>query len=295
MDAIDQIRDFNRFYTRALGLTGRSYLQSGRTLAEVRLIHEIGARGPVTARALGQELGIDEAQLSRMVGRLLREGVVERRADAADGRQAFLSLSAAGGVLLDGFSAQSRAALAALVPEGRREALAGVLATARHLLEPGVVAIRPLRPGDTGWIIGTHGALYARDEGYDQSFEALVARIMAEFLERGDTARECAWIAEAGGQRLGTISCMAEDDQTARLRLFILVPEARGMGLGQRLHDSCISFARAAGYRRMVLWTHESHAAACALYAKSGWRLLRSVAARAYGQDVVDQDWEITL
>ncbi|MGL4236795.1 bifunctional helix-turn-helix transcriptional regulator/GNAT family N-acetyltransferase [Tabrizicola sp.] len=295
MDAIDRIRDFNRFYTRALGLTGRTYLQSGRTLAEVRLIHEIGEGGPVTARALARGLGIDEAQLSRMVGRLMREGLVERHADAADGRQFPLSLTATGHELLGQFSAQSRAALSALIPEGRHEALAGALAAARQVMEPGEVTIRTLAPGDAGWIIGTHGALYARDEGYDQSFEALVARIMADFLERGDGARENVWIAENGRERLGTISCMREDDQTARLRLFILVPETRGLGLGQRLHDTCVDFARRAGYRRMVLWTHESHRAACALYAKNGWRLVQSRPGEAYGQKVVDQDWEIML
>lgn len=291
MDAIDRIRDFNRFYTRALGLTGRSYLQSGRTLAEVRLVHEIGALGPVTARALALDLGIDEAQLSRMIGRLVQEGVVSR---APKGRQALLELTDLGRALLEGFSAQSRAALAALIPEARRAALADRLAAARALIEPGEVTIRPLRAGDAGWIIGTHGALYAQDEGYDQSFEALVARIMADYLDRQDPG-EAVWIAESGGERLGTISCMREDAVTARLRLFILVPEARGRGLGQRLHDTCVSFARKIGYARMVLWTHESHRAACALYARNGWRLVRSAPARAYGQDVVDQDWEILL
>jgi DNA-binding MarR family transcriptional regulator/ribosomal protein S18 acetylase RimI-like enzyme len=294
MDAIDRIRDFNRFYTQALGLTGRSYLQSGRTLAEVRLIHEIGAGAPVTARSLGQYLGIDEAQLSRMVARLTREGIVERTADAGDARRVLLSLTAEGRALLEGVTGQSRAALAALVPEARREGLAAALAQARALLEPPSPVIRAIGPGDAGWIIGTHGALYARDEGYDQTFEALVARIMADFLERADPD-EGSWIAEAGGQRLGTISCMREDAETARLRLFILLPEARGQGLGQRLHDTCLGFARARGYRRMVLWTHESHRAACALYARNGWRLVRSVAANAYGTEVVDQDWEITL
>lgn len=291
MDAIDRIRDFNRFYTRALGLTGRSYLQSGRTLAEVRLIHEIGAAAPVTARVLSQAFGIDEAQLSRMVARLEREGLVRK---VPEGRQVQLSLTPTGQRTLEGFSAQSRAALAALVPEARRPALAEALDVARGLIDPAEPVIRGLAPGDAGWIIGTHGALYARDEGYDLSFEALVARILAEFLDRADP-REAAWIAEGGGQRLGTISCMREDEDTARLRLFILVPEARGMGLGQRLHDTCLGFARAQGYRRMVLWTHESHRAACALYAKNGWRLVQSKAARAYGQDVVDQDWEILL
>lgn len=295
-DAIDRIRAFNRNYTRALGLTGRSYLQSGRTLAEVRLIHEIGGQGPVTARALSASLGLDPAQMSRMLARLAHEGIVARTADARDARQAFLSLTPAGQALLDGFSAQSRAALSALVPRPRQKPLADALDRAWALLSPQQEPlIRPLRPGDAGWIIGTHGALYARDEGYDASFEALVARIMADFLDRNDTAREAAWIAEQGGRRLGTISCMAEDAETARLRLFILLPEARGLGLGQRLHDTCLVFARAAGYRRMVLWTHESHRAACALYARNGWRLASSRPARAYGQDVVDQDWEIAL
>lgn len=291
MDAIDRIRDFNRFYTRALGLTGRSYLQSGRTLAEVRLVHELGAASQVTARGLAQMLGMDEAQVSRMVARLEREGLVRR---VPEGRQALLSLTAEGLRVLEGFSSQSRTALAALVPKARQAALADVLDAARGLIVPPEPAIRGLAPGDAGWIIGTHGALYARDEGYDLSFEALVARILADFLDRADP-REAAWVAEGGGQRLGTISCMHEDDGTARLRLFILLPESRGMGLGQRLHDTCVDFARRKGYRRMVLWTHESHRVACALYAKNGWRLVRSVAARAYGQDVVDQDWEILL
>lgn len=291
MDAIDRIRDFNRFYTRALGLTGRSYLQSGRTLAEVRLIHEIGATAPVTARVLARALGLDEAQLSRMIARLAREGLV---AKAAEGRQVRLTLTDAGRAMLEGFADQSRAALMALVPEARRALLADHLAAARTMIEPPEVNIRGLLPGDVGWIIGTHGALYARDEGYDMTFEALVARILADFVGRADP-REATFIAECGGQRLGTISCMREDADTARLRLFLLVPEARGLGLGQRLHDTCLAFARARGYRRMVLWTHESHRAACALYAKSGWRLVRSIPARAYGQDVVDQDWEIAL
>lgn len=291
MDAIDRIRAFNRFYTQALGLTGRCYLHSGRTLAEVRLIHEIGAAGSATARVLSGALGIDEAQLSRMLGRLAREGVVARR---AEGRQVHLALTDHGQRLLADFSAQSRSALAALVPEARLAPLADTLAAARQLIAPTAAVIRRHQPGDAGWIIGTHGALYARDEGYDHRFEALVARIMADFLDRADP-REAAWIAEAGGRRLGTISCMAEDSETARLRLFILRPEARGMGLGQRLHDTCLAFARAAGYRRMVLWTHESHRAACALYARNGWQMRRATAARAYGQDVVDQDWEITL
>lgn len=295
-DAIDRIRDFNRFYTQALGLTGRSYLQSGRTLAEVRLIHEIGQLGPVLAHSLGQVLGMDEAQVSRMITRLVQQGLVQRQRDLADGRQFFLSLSPDGLALLEGLTAQSRAALVRLIPKARQGALASALGAARGLMEAErAVTIRQIQPGDAGWIIGTHGDLYAREEGYDSRFEALVARIMADFLDRNDSAREAAWVAEDQGHRLGTISCMREDDLTARLRLFLLRPEARGSGLGQRLHDTCLGFARDAGYRRMVLWTRDSLRAACALYARNGWQLARSVPGKAYGQDVVDQDWEITL
>ncbi len=181
------------------------------------------------------------------------------------------------------------------MPPPRREALAGALAAARAVIAPEPPVIRPLAPGDAGWIIATHGAVYAAEEGYDARFEALVARILADFLDRGDRDRECAWIAEDRGTRLGTVSCMREDDRTARLRLFVVLPQARGTGLAQRLHDTCLGFARAAGYRRMVMWTHESHRAACALYARNGWRLVRSAPAQAYGRDVVDQDWEIAL
>lgn len=157
------------------------------------------------------------------------------------------------------------------------------------------VALRDLRPGDAGWIIGQHGALYARDEGFDVTFEALVAEILAAFLRDHDPARERGWIAEAGGRRLGSIFCVRLDDETAKLRLFLLRPEARGLGLGQRLHDACLAFARGAGYRRIVLWTHESHAAACALYRRNGWTETGRNETRSFGQPVVELGFERTL
>lgn len=158
--------------------------------------------------------------------------------------------------------------------------------------------LRNLEPGDAGWVISRHAAIYAAEEGYDRTFEALVAEILADFLRRADPVRERGWIADADGQRLGSIFCMAdapETPDTARLRLFLIEPAARGTGLAQRMLDTCMTFARAAGYHRMRLWTHESHRAAGRIYARNGFVLTATAPARAFGQDVVDQTWERAL
>jgi GNAT superfamily N-acetyltransferase len=162
-------------------------------------------------------------------------------------------------------------------------------------MEDGVV-LRDLRIGDAGWLIERHGVLYARDEGFDASFEALVAEILAAFIRGHDPATERGWIAEADGRRLGSIFCVQSGDSgVAKLRLFLLVPEARGRGLGQRLLEQCLSFARDTGYTRLKLWTHESHRAACALYARNGFGCTSSVPVRSFGVDLVEQTWEIAL
>lgn len=156
-------------------------------------------------------------------------------------------------------------------------------------------SIRSFTNNDAAWLVQTHGALYSHEEGFDASFEALVASIVEEFLAQHDPDTERGWIAEANGQRLGSIFCVKLDNTTAKLRLFQLLPEARGMGLGRRLHDTCLNFAREVGYSRMKLWTHESHRAAGALYAKNGWQLMESTPKRSFGVDVVEQFWEIEL
>lgn len=158
------------------------------------------------------------------------------------------------------------------------------------------VILHDLRPGDAGWLIMRHAELYARDEGFDHLFEPLVAEILVDFIRNRDTARERAWIAERGGRRLGSIFCVrAGEEGVAKLRLFLVEPEARGTGLGPRLLRTCMDWARERGYRRMVLWTHESHRAACALYARSGFRLTESTPVRNFGRDLVEQTWEIDL
>ncbi|KAA0912118.1 GNAT family N-acetyltransferase [Aquicoccus porphyridii] len=159
----------------------------------------------------------------------------------------------------------------------------------------GKMILRNLEIGDAGWLIEQHGMLYARDEGFDRTFEALVAEVLADFIRHHDPACERAFIAEENGTRLGSIFCVRNDEQTARLRLFLLMPEARGRGLGRYLLDTCMGWARDRGYRRMRLSTHESHRAACALYARAGWRCVASKPVRSFGVDLVEQDWEIDL
>lgn len=159
----------------------------------------------------------------------------------------------------------------------------------------GKMILRNLEIGDAGWLIEQHGMLYARDEGFDRTFEALVAEVLADFIRHHDPACERAFIAEENGTRLGSIFCVRNDEQTARLRLFLLMPEVRGRGLGRYLLDTCMGWARGRGYRRMRLSTHESHRAACALYARAGWRCVASKPVRSFGVDLVEQDWEIDL
>ncbi|MDK3019448.1 GNAT family N-acetyltransferase [Pseudodonghicola flavimaris] len=157
------------------------------------------------------------------------------------------------------------------------------------------VILRPFRPEDAPWLVERHQTLYARDEGFDESFGPLVAEILQGFIADHDPGREAGWIAEAEGQRLGSIFCVDAGDRVAKLRLFLLVPEARGLGLGKRLLSTCMDYARATGYREMVLWTHESHRAACALYAAAGWVLEESKPVHSFGVDLVEQSWRIVL
>ena len=304
MDEIDRIRAFSRIYTGQLGLLSRSYLGSDLGMTEVRILHDLDSPDPVTARQVAQPLGIDEGYLSRVLAGFARRGWIERKRGHADARERPIALTEAGRAKLDTLRQASRAAigerLAALGPAQRAD-LAAALDRAGRLLQPGPAGLRlrDLQPGDAGWIVSRHGELYARDEGYDASFEALVAEILAAFLRDHDPARERGWIAEGpAGERLGSIFCVAEDagrPEVAKLRLFLVEPAARGSGLAQHMLGTCMEFARATGYRHMRLWTHESHRAAGRLYARNGFTLTASVPTRAFGQDVVDQTWERAL
>ena len=303
MDQIDALRAFNRLYTRELGFLGRSYLGSGLGVAEVRILYELAHGGVSTARELAGRLGLDEGYLSRTLKGFERRGWLRREPDANDARRRRLSLNDEGRRMMESLETASRddvgARLERMRDEDRTLLLSGASAMRQALgdavLSPDKITLDDLAPGDPGWVIARHGALYARDEGYDLRFEGLVAGIVAEFIRTRDPACERVWIARAGGERLGCIFCVRENDGVARLRMFLIEPRARGLGLGRRMLDECLEFAKAAGYRRMVLWTHESHRAACALYAKAGFRMTSSTPAEAFGQSVVDQTWERDL
>ncbi|MEZ5796606.1 MAG: bifunctional helix-turn-helix transcriptional regulator/GNAT family N-acetyltransferase [Paracoccaceae bacterium] len=293
MDDIDGIRAFNRLWTREIGVIGQSYLGSGLGLAEVRLLQDLDGAEALRARDMARDLGLDEAQVSRALAALERRGWL-RRVPGQDRRARLISLTGEGHARAAALKAASRQAIGGMLEEMAAEpraALVAALAAAAAALRAGEVGLDALRPGDLGWVIARHGALYARDEGYDGSFEGLVAAILAGFAQGHDPARERGWIARRDGERLGSIFCMDEGDGIARLRLFLIEPAARGSGLAQRMIEACLAFARDAGYRRMVLWTHESHRAAGRLYARNGFALTDSSPARSFGVEVVDQTW----
>jgi DNA-binding MarR family transcriptional regulator/GNAT superfamily N-acetyltransferase len=302
MDQADALRDFNRVYTRELGLLARSYLGSGLGLGEARVLFELTHGGGDSARDIAEKLGLDEGYLSRVLKGFERRGWLERRPGTGDARRRCLCVTEAGRRAIVPLEERSRQAMAdrlnGLSDDARTHLFDGarlIRSALGAVSLPGNVALTDLQPGDAGWVISRHGALYARDEGYDIGFEALVAGIVARFIDTRDPVRERAWIARDGGQRLGCVFCARESDSVARLRLFLLEPAARGRGLGRRMLEECLGFARQAGYARMVLWTHESHRTACALYAAAGFQMTDAQPATAFGQSVVDQTWERAL
>ncbi|MBV2363827.1 GNAT family N-acetyltransferase [Streptomonospora nanhaiensis] len=305
------IRAFNRFFTRRVGVLRPTLLDSPWTLTEVRIMYELRHRGRTEALALRRDLDMDPGQLSRVLSRLERGGLVVRSPSPDDGRRQLVELTAEGSrvsaELDERSNTQIEELIAHLAPADRQRLLAA-LATVRHLLdapaarraarggapEPAVL-LRAPRPGDLGWVVERHGALYAAEYGWDRTFEASVARIVADFGAGFDPAAEAMWIAELDGERVGCVACVRDDAQTARLRLLFVEPSARGLGTGSRLVGTCVAFAREAGYRRMTLSTVSVLRSALRIYEAAGFRLTRSAPARLYGADLVPQDWDMDL
>lgn len=300
MNTLDSIRHFNRFYTHHMGLLDEDYLQTGMNLTRVRVLYEIAQGNGMTARALARALHMDEGYLSRILKNFQGRGWIERTRDRKDARQSRITLTRDGLTVLAPLEAQARAAvetrLEHLRPEERNRLVAAMQDIEQLLSgDVGEVELRDLQVGDAGWLVQQHAELYARDEGFDHTFEALVAEILAAYIRDRDPSCERAWIATRGEERLGSIFCVRQDAETAKLRLFLLRPEARGLGLGKRLLSACMTYARDRGYRRMQLWTHESHTAACALYAAFGWTLDDARPVHSFGVDLVEQSWSVTL
>jgi DNA-binding MarR family transcriptional regulator/GNAT superfamily N-acetyltransferase len=297
---IDAVRRFNRFYTRRIGVLRADLLGSPYRLTEARLLYELAQGGQATASALGSDLGLDLGYLSRLLQGLKRRGLVRARRAAHDGRQSLLSLTAKGRqafCVLDSRSRDATGAMLAPLPEHDRERLVGAMRTVEGLLsnKRGEIALRSHRPGDLGWVVHRHGALYAEEYGWDERFEALVAGIVAKFVKHFDAARERCWIAEIDGERVGAVLVVKQSRSTAKLRLLIVEPGARGRGLGRRLVEECIAFARAKGYRKLVLWTQSNLAAARAIYKQCGFRRVRKERHSSFGHDLVGEFWQLAL
>jgi DNA-binding MarR family transcriptional regulator/GNAT superfamily N-acetyltransferase len=300
---ISAVRAFNRFYTRKLGVLDQQLLKSPFSLSEARVLYELAHREEPAAKEIGIELGLDPGYLSRIVQKFDDDGLITRKPLATDRRQYRLSLTAKGRqtfAKLDRNSHDEIAAMLAALPRGHSERLVSAMAVIERLLgatdtSPPRAILRDPRPGDMGWVVQSHGALYASEYGFDSSFEALVAEIAAKFLSSFDASRERCWIADLDGIPVGSVFLVKHSDDVAKLRLLLVDPAGRGQGLGQRLVAECIAFARACGYRRITLWTQSILQAARKIYQDSGFILVASEPHRSFGQSLIGETWEREL
>ena len=301
-NATDAIRDFNRFYTRQIGLLDQGFLGSPFTLTEVRVLYELAHRDSPTATEIARELSLDPGYLSRLLKKLERQGHLDRGRDAEDGRQRPLRLTRTGRRLFEGLDRASgdqiSAMIAALGP-GQVSELVGSMQTVRRLLQPdtpqSAYSLRPLRVGDIGWIIHRQGLLYAEEYGWDVTYEALVAEILGGFVKHFDPATENAWVAERNGAIVGSVFLVRESATIAKLRLLYVEPSARGLGIGRHLVDACVGFAREKGYRTLRLWTNDVLVSARRIYQAAGFRLVKEERHHSFGKDLVGQTWELAL
>jgi DNA-binding MarR family transcriptional regulator/GNAT superfamily N-acetyltransferase len=299
----DRARRFSRFWTREIGLLHEGLLGTPHSLTEARVIYELGQMPGTTAAGLCESLALDPGHLSRVLSRLQAAGLVSRKRSSADRRAQLLSLTAAGRrafAELDRRSAQQTSALLERLPPGSQARLLAAMSTIEQLLgaeslAPSLV-IRPPLPGEYGWVIHRHGALYAREYGFDTSFEALVAQIVADYLKEHDPARERCWIAALDGEPVGSIFCVDAGHGVAKLRLLIVEPAARGLQIGTQLVEECIRFARAVGYRELTLWTQRNLQPARRIYERCGFELVAAERPRkAFGRRQVAETWRLVL
>ena len=300
---VSAVRAFNRFYTRKLGVLDQQLLKSPFSLSEARVLYELAQRGNVAAKEIGIELGLDPGYLSRIIQKFDEDGLITRKALASDRRQFQLGLTAKGRqafVKLERSSQNDVAAMLAALPPGGGARLIEAMGTIERLLgaahsPPRAAILRDPRPGDMGWVVQSHGALYAREYGFDSSFEALVAEISAKFLASFDASRERCWIAEIDGAPVGSVFLVRQTDDIAKLRLLLVDPAGRGQGLGRRLVGECISFARACGYRKITLWTQSILLTARKIYQDAGFMLAATEPHRSFGQSLIGETWELEL
>jgi DNA-binding MarR family transcriptional regulator/N-acetylglutamate synthase-like GNAT family acetyltransferase len=300
---IEAVRRFNRFYTRQIGVLQEGLLESRFSLAEARILYELAHRQQPTASALAQDLGLDPGYLSRILRRFQKQGLVTRQPSPADRRQQLLSLTEQGQQAFAPLNTRSHEQIGAMLSQisadQQREIIAAMQRIERLLGsggEPGLpYLLRAHQPGDMGWIVHRHGLLYAQEYGWNDEFEALVAKIVAGFLEHYDPQRERCWIAEREGAIAGSVFLVKKADQVAQLRLLLVEPSARGLGIGRRLVQECGRFARQAGYQKIVLWTNSVLTGARRIYEQAGYRMVDSEPHHSFGHDLVGENWELEL
>ena len=301
MQVVDEVRQFNRFYSRLIGLLDEHMPASTLSLPEGRVIYELAVHGEQTAAEISRTLGIDRAQLSRLVGRLTRRGLLRSMADPAHARRRILSLTAGGRREFDALDRGTRVRMEAMlepIPTVDHGELVAAMQEIQRLFGgvAGDVSLRPLVPGDIGWVIHRQAVLYSSEYGWDGTYEALMTRILGEYVSNFDPLKDDGWIAELGGRRVGSIFLVHSDQAgVAKLRLLFVEPTARGVGVGGMLVAACIERARQLGYQRMTLWTNDILVAARRIYERAGFRLVDATPHHAFGHDLVGQTWELML
>jgi DNA-binding MarR family transcriptional regulator/GNAT superfamily N-acetyltransferase len=298
------VRRFNRFYTRKIGVLHEGLLGSPMSLTEGRVLYELAQRGSATASQLAGELALDSGYLSRILAGFEKRGMLEKRPSAEDARQLILGLTDKGREMFATIDARSHEEIAQLlrpISDTDQARLITALATVETVLGGAQKAgapsyiLRTHQPGDIGWIIHRHAVLYAEEYGWDETFEALVAKIAAAFIENFDHRRERCWIAERDGEIVGSVLLVKDTPEVAKLRLLYVEPKARGLGVGSRLVAECIGFARRSGYRRLTLWTNDILVSARRIYEAAGFSLVREEPHHSFGRDLVGQYWELPL
>ncbi len=300
---VEAVRRFSRFYTKQIGLLQEKILRSPFSLAEARVIYELAHHEKTTATELSNELGLDAGYLSRILRDFNKRGLIDKGRSEADGRKKYLRLSENGQAAFAGINTRSRreieAKLSNLSPADRTR-LVQAMQTVEDLLGAKTenkvpYILRTHQPGDMGWVVHRHGILYAEEYAWDEQFEALVAEIVTGFIRNYDPKRERCWIAEMDGDSVGSVFLVKQSDSTAKLRLLLVEPKARGLGIGNRLVNECLKFARQVGYSRITLWTNSILTAARRIYQKAGFRLTDEQPHTSFGHDLIAETWELKL
>jgi DNA-binding MarR family transcriptional regulator/N-acetylglutamate synthase-like GNAT family acetyltransferase len=301
---IDAVRHFNRFYTKQIGVLSDGLLESSFSLTEARVIYELAQRGSATASELGNELRLDAGYLSRIVGKFEQRRLISKRPSEADARQSVLSLTARGRKEFESLNQLSRNQVEEILNDLTpldQSRLVGAMRTIEEILGTSLkdekisYILRPPHAGDMGWVVQSNGSLYAQEYGWDETYEALVAQIVSDFVKNYDPKRERCWIAEKDGENIGCVFLVKESEQVARLRLLIVDPKARGLGVGKRLVDECTRFARQARYKKITLWTNSVLLAARGIYEKAGYKLVKAEKHHSFGHDLTGETWELDL